>query len=93
MLKAKFRLESSNIHRSGEKDAFRINQGSFDMLTLHPELGLPSMSRTGFEPPLTDDEQAIGEAPHRFALDSLRPLGRELDRMSAENVIHILSKD
>ncbi len=56
-------------------------------MRLSKELGLPAMSMSGFETPLNADEQAIQGSVHRFARDVLRPLGRELDKMTAEQVI------
>jgi len=56
------------------------------MLTLKSELTLPAAGLTGFEPPLSDDERAIQEAVHQFARNVLRPIGQELDRMSADDV-------
>lgn len=57
------------------------------MLRLSTELKLPPVGLTGFETPLTEEEQAIQASVHRFAKDVLRPLGRELDRMTAEQVV------
>jgi len=57
------------------------------MMRLYDTLDLPTVSRTGFETPLSEEEQAIAETAHRFARDVLRPAGRELDRMTAEEVI------
>lgn len=50
-------------------------------------LELPMAGLSGFEPPLTEEEQAIQRSAHRFAADVLRPIGRELDRMSAADAI------
>jgi acyl-CoA dehydrogenase len=55
------------------------------MLTLKSELTLPAAGLTGFEVPLSDEERAIQDAVHQFAKNVLRPIGRELDRMSAED--------
>jgi acyl-CoA dehydrogenase len=57
------------------------------MLKLKTQLELPSVSLSGFETPLAEEEQAIQQAVHQFAKQVLRPLGRELDRMSAEQVV------
>ncbi|MBU6445704.1 MAG: acyl-CoA/acyl-ACP dehydrogenase, partial [Alphaproteobacteria bacterium] len=57
------------------------------MLKLKTELTLPSVGQTGFETPLSEEEQAIQQSVHRFAREVLRPLGRELDRMTAEQVV------
>ncbi|HBO3911633.1 acyl-CoA dehydrogenase family protein [Pseudomonas aeruginosa] len=57
------------------------------MITLKPTLTLPAAGLSGFETPLTEEEAAIQASVHRFAKEVLRPLGRELDRMSAEQVV------
>lgn len=56
-------------------------------MRLKKELSLPSISMTGFETPLSEEERAIQDSVHGFAKDVLRPLGRELDKMTAEQVI------
>ncbi len=56
-------------------------------MKLSKELNLPSVGLTGFEPPLNQDERAIQESVHRFAKEILRPLGQELDKMTAEEAI------
>jgi len=56
-------------------------------MKLKKELGLPSVAMTGFETPLSEEEQAIQQSVHQFAKNVLRPLGRELDKMTAEQVI------
>lgn len=56
-------------------------------MKLKKELGLPAVSMTGFETPLDEEEQAIQHSVHQFAKNVLRPLGRELDAMTAEQVI------
>ncbi|MFZ1295446.1 MAG: acyl-CoA dehydrogenase, partial [Pseudomonadales bacterium] len=57
------------------------------MLKLGSKLSLPSVSLTGFETPLAEEERAIQSAAHQFARDVLRPLGRELDKLTAEQVV------
>ena len=57
------------------------------MMKLKAELALPTVGMTGFETPLSEIEQAIQASVHRFAKELLRPLGRELDRMSADDVV------
>ena len=57
------------------------------MIPLKKTLELPAAGLSGFEPPLSEDERAIQSSAHRFAKDVLRPLGTELDSMSAEDVI------
>lgn len=57
------------------------------MIRLSKTLGLPHVGLTGFETPLTEEEAGVQQVVHRFARDVLRPLGAELDRMSAEAVV------
>ncbi|BCQ28694.1 acyl-CoA/acyl-ACP dehydrogenase (plasmid) [Caballeronia sp. NK8] len=57
------------------------------MIRLHKSVGLPLAGLTGFETPLGEEERAIQDTVHRFARDVLRPVGRELDRMTPEEVI------
>ena len=56
-------------------------------MKLSKQLNLPSISLTGFETPLNSDELAIQESVHRFAKEVLRPLGQELDKMTADEVV------
>lgn len=56
-------------------------------MRLSKELTLPAAGLGGFETPLTEEEQAIQASVHRFARDVLRPVGRELDKLTAEQVI------
>ncbi|MNQ83577.1 Acyl-CoA dehydrogenase [compost metagenome] len=56
------------------------------MITLHETLRLPAVGLTGFETPLTEEERAIQQTVHQFARHVLRPIGRELDKMSAADV-------
>lgn len=56
-------------------------------MNLSQKLKLPEVGLTGFETPLNADEQAIQASVHRFAKEVLRPLGQELDKMTAEQVI------
>ncbi len=56
------------------------------MLNLKTELTLPDVGLTGFEPPLNEEESAIQATVHQFARNVLRPLGQELDRMTAQEV-------
>ncbi|MCP5130986.1 MAG: acyl-CoA dehydrogenase family protein [Pseudomonadales bacterium] len=56
------------------------------MLKLKPELTLPTVGPTGFEPPMSEEETAIQGIVHQFAKNVLRPVGAELDRMTAEEV-------
>jgi len=57
------------------------------MMKLKSHLTLPAAGLSGFEPPMSDEETAVQAGLHRFAKDVLRPLGAELDRMSAEEAI------
>ena len=57
------------------------------MIRMQDTLQLPSVGLSGFEPPLTEDERAIQATVHRFAKDVLRPIGRDLDRMTSEEAI------
>ena len=56
-------------------------------MKLASTITLPAVGLTGFETPLDEEERVIQHSVHRFARDVLRPLGRELDRMSAEEVV------
>ena len=56
-------------------------------MNLSNQLKLPQVGLTGFETPLNLDEQAIQQSVHRFAKEVLRPLGQELDKMTAEQVV------
>lgn len=57
------------------------------MIRLHDTLEMPSVGLSGFEPPLGEVESAIQATVHAFAKDLLRPVGRELDRMTPEQAI------
>ncbi|MCA8256884.1 acyl-CoA/acyl-ACP dehydrogenase [Burkholderia sp. AU31624] len=57
------------------------------MIRLKKNVEFPSVGLTGFETPLSEEESAIQSTVHRFARDVLRPIGRELDRMTPEEVI------
>ncbi|MCA8095327.1 acyl-CoA dehydrogenase family protein [Burkholderia anthina] len=57
------------------------------MIRLNKSAALPQVGLTGFETPLSEEEGAIQHTVHRFARDVLRPIGRELDRMTPEEVI------
>jgi alkylation response protein AidB-like acyl-CoA dehydrogenase len=48
---------------------------------------LPHVERSGFDGDLNEEERAIVDTVHRFSRDVLRPIGTELDQMSAEEVI------
>lgn len=57
------------------------------MLQLKSRVTLPAAGLSGFEAPMSDEESAIQDVVHRFSRDVLRPLGAQLDRMTAEQVI------
>lgn len=57
------------------------------MIRLHKSVALPLAGLTGFETPLGEEERAIQDTVHRFAREVLNPIGRELDRMTPEDVI------
>ena len=56
------------------------------MLELKSKVMLPNVGLSGFEPPLPGDIEVIQQTVHRFAQDVLRPVGRELDRMPADEM-------
>ena len=56
-------------------------------MKLSKQINLPAVGLTGFETPLSEEEASIQQSVHTFARDVLRPLGQELDRMTAEQVI------
>lgn len=45
---------------------------------------MPYVELSGFDAGLTEEERAVQQSVHRFAADVMRPLGRELDRMPAD---------
>jgi acyl-CoA dehydrogenase len=47
---------------------------------------LPTTGLAGFDADLSEEETAAQDAAHRFARDVMRPIGRELDKMTAEEV-------
>jgi hypothetical protein len=53
------------------------------MLKLKTRMTLPAVGLTGFEAPLGEEEAAIQGVVQQFAKNVLRPIGQELDRMSA----------
>ncbi len=56
-------------------------------MKLSNRINLPDISITGFETPLNEVERGIQDSVHRFARDFMRPLGQELDKMTAEQVV------
>lgn len=57
------------------------------MIRLYKSTALPLAGLTGFETPLSEEESAIQNTVHRFARDVMRPIARELDRMTPEEAI------
>ena len=57
------------------------------MMKLKSKLTLPAVGLSGFETPLSEEEAAVQAGVHRFAKEVLRPLGAQLDKMSAEEVV------
>jgi len=53
----------------------------------YEKLELPRLGLRGLESGLTEEEQAIQDATHRFAEEVMRPIGRKLDGMTPEEVI------
>jgi acyl-CoA dehydrogenase len=53
----------------------------------YEKLELPRLGLRGLESGLTEEEQAIQDAAHRFAEEVMRPIGRKLDVMTPEEVI------
>ena len=51
------------------------------------QLELPRLGLRGLESGLSEEEQAIQDAAHRFAEEVMRPIGQKLDRMTPEEVI------
>ncbi len=51
------------------------------------QLQLPNLGLRGLESGLSEEEQAIQDAAHRFAEEVMRPTGRKLDAMTPEQVI------
>ncbi|VVO66695.1 putative acyl-CoA dehydrogenase fadE25 [Pseudomonas fluorescens] len=53
-------------------------------MSTHQAVPLPLVGMTGFDVGLTEEEQSIQHAMHRFAREVMRPLGQEIDRLPAE---------
>jgi acyl-CoA dehydrogenase len=47
----------------------------------------PTLGLTGLEADLSEEEHAIHDAAHRFAVEVMRPVGEKLDKMTPEEVI------
>lgn len=52
-----------------------------------PEITVPRLSLTGLDCALTEEETAIQDTLHRFAVEIVRPTGIALDKLSAEDAI------
>ena len=50
------------------------------------DVPLPVTGLAGFDADLSEEELGAQDAAHRFARDVMRPIGRELDKMTAEDV-------
>ena len=48
------------------------------------EIPLPTVVLSGFDAALTEEEQALQQGMHRFAREVMRPIGREIDRLPAD---------
>ena len=57
------------------------------MMKLKTQVTLPAAGLSGFETPLSEEEAAVQIGLHRFAKDVMRPLGIELDKLTADEVI------
>ena len=51
------------------------------------KIDLPTLGLTGLEADLTEEERAIQGMAHRFAEEVMRPIGKQLDEMTPEEVI------
>ncbi|MCC6763462.1 MAG: acyl-CoA dehydrogenase family protein [Deltaproteobacteria bacterium] len=56
-------------------------------MKLKSRMTLPAAGLSGFETPLSEEEAAVQGGVHRFAKEVLRPLGADLDKMTAAEVI------
>ena len=53
-------------------------------MNTHFEVPLPTVGLAGFDVGLSEEELGVQQAMHRFARDVMRPLGRETDRLPAD---------
>ncbi|MCK6401345.1 MAG: acyl-CoA/acyl-ACP dehydrogenase [Sphaerotilus natans subsp. sulfidivorans] len=53
-------------------------------MSSHITVPLPSVAPTGFDAGLNEVETATQQGLHRFAREVMRPLGREIDRLTAD---------
>lgn len=53
-------------------------------MSTRQEVPLPVVGLSGFDAGLSEEEQGVQDAMHRFARDVMRPLGREIDRIPAD---------
>jgi acyl-CoA dehydrogenase len=50
------------------------------------EIKIPHLAYTGLDGDLTEEERSFQETLHKFARDVMRPIGEQLDKMTAEDV-------
>ncbi len=51
------------------------------------EMPLPTLGLSGLDADLTEEESAIQDVAHKFALNVMRPIAEKLDKLSAEDAI------
>ncbi len=54
------------------------------MSQAHHAVPLPLVGLSGFDAGLSEEEQGVQQGIHRFAREVMRPIGRELDKLPAE---------
>ena len=58
------------------------------MMKLKSKVTLPTAGRSGFETPMSDEETGVQDVVHRFAREVMRPLGAQLDKLTADQIAH-----
>ena len=53
----------------------------------YTEMPIPTLGLRGLESDLSEEESAIQDAAHRFAVEVMRPIGEKLDKMTAEEAV------
>jgi acyl-CoA dehydrogenase len=53
-------------------------------MDIRHEVPMPMVGLAGFDVGLSEEEQAVQQGMHRFARDVMRPLGRQIDRLPAD---------
>ena len=53
----------------------------------YTKMPIPTLGLRGLESDLSEEESAIQDAAHRFAVEVMRPIGEKLDKMTPEEVI------